>query len=54
MLEKIFGVISFLLGVLIVILFPDMTRYQPASIAAAGVIVGFGLIAFGVYLLIKT
>jgi len=51
MLQKIFGAISFLVGVLIVILFPDLTRYQPASMAAAGVIVGFGLIGFGIYLM---
>ena len=51
MLQKIFGGISFLIGVLMVIFFPDMLRYQPGSMAAGGVVIGFGLIAAGIYLM---
>jgi hypothetical protein len=51
MIEKIAGAISFLLGILILIFFPDITKYQPESMATAGIIVGFGLIALGIYLL---
>ncbi|MEM5879236.1 MAG: hypothetical protein QXU74_01960 [Candidatus Aenigmatarchaeota archaeon] len=51
MLNKIFGVISFLLGLLVLIFFPDIKDYQPDQIGIAGIIIGFGLIAFGIYLL---
>lgn len=51
MLQKIFGAVIFLVGILIVILFPDMARYQSAGMATAGVIVGLALIAAGVYLM---
>lgn len=51
MLEKIAGVISLLLGILIVIFFPDISKYQAEGIAVGGVIVGLGLIALGIYLL---
>jgi multisubunit Na+/H+ antiporter MnhG subunit len=50
MWNKLLGAISFLLGVLIVIFFPDITRYQAESMGMTGIIFGFGLIALGVYL----
>jgi hypothetical protein len=51
MLNKIFGAISFLLGILLVIFFPDIIDYQPEEIGVTGIFIGFGLIAFGIYLL---
>jgi hypothetical protein len=51
MLNKIGGAISFLLGVLILIFFPDILDYQDEKIATTGVIIAFGLIALGIYLL---
>lgn len=51
MLNKIFGAASFLLGVLILIFFPDIKDYQPDEIGVAGIVIGFALIALGIYLL---
>jgi hypothetical protein len=51
MMNKALGAISFLLGLLFVIFFPDITDYQPEALATTGILIGFGLIAFGLYLL---
>jgi hypothetical protein len=50
-MNKIFGAISFFVGLLMVLFFPDITDYQPEAISFTGVVIGFGLIAFGIYLL---
>jgi hypothetical protein len=51
MMNKIFGAISFFVGLLIVLFFPDIREYQPEEISFTGVVIGFGLIALGIYLL---
>ncbi|MEM5853726.1 MAG: hypothetical protein QXG39_02665 [Candidatus Aenigmatarchaeota archaeon] len=51
MLNKLLGVLSFVVGLIIVILFPDMRDYQPDAIAFTGVAFGIGLIVLGIYLL---
>jgi hypothetical protein len=51
MMNKIFGAISFLLGLLMILFFPDIRDYQPEAISFTGVVIGFGLIALGIYLL---
>lgn len=51
MWNKIFGILSFVSGILMVIFFPDIVRYQPEKIGATGVFIGFALIALGLYLL---
>jgi hypothetical protein len=51
MLSKILGAGSFLLGLLIIIHFPDITRYQPESMGRAGILIGLILIAIGLYLM---
>jgi hypothetical protein len=51
MLNKIAGAGAFLLGLLIVIGFPDMTRYQPEGMGRAGIIIGLILIVAGIYLM---
>jgi len=51
MMNKIFGTISFFAGLLMVFFFPDIADYQPETIGFTGIVVGFGLIALGIYLL---
>ncbi|MEM5836717.1 MAG: hypothetical protein QW451_00760 [Candidatus Aenigmatarchaeota archaeon] len=51
MWSKILGILSFVSGILIVMLFPDIVRYQPEKMGVTGVFIGFALIAFGLYLL---
>jgi hypothetical protein len=51
MMNKIFGAISFFLGLLMILFFPDIRDYQPEAIGFAGIAIGFGLIALGIYLL---
>jgi len=51
MLNKILGAGSFLLGLLIVICFPGIPRYQPEEMGRAGIIVGLVLIIAGLYLM---
>jgi len=51
MWEKILGGISFLLGLLILIFFPDMLDYQSPGMGTAGAVVGLGLLVLGIYLL---
>jgi len=38
-------------GILMVMFFPEIIDYQPEKIGVGGVVIGFGLIAFGIYLL---
>jgi hypothetical protein len=51
MLNQILGAGSFLLGLLIVIGFPSMTRYQPEGMGRAGIIIGLILIVVGLFLM---
>jgi hypothetical protein len=51
MWNKILGAGVFLLGLLIVIHFPDIARYQPESMGRAGIIIGLILIVAGLYLM---
>jgi hypothetical protein len=53
MLNKIVGGGTFLLGLLIVICFPSIIRYQPEGMGRAGIVIGLILIAVGL-LLMKT
>lgn len=51
MLRKIFGLISFISGILIIFFFPEIQDYQPEAIGVTGIIIGFGLVSIGIYLL---
>ncbi|MEM7821763.1 MAG: hypothetical protein QXX38_03065 [Candidatus Aenigmatarchaeota archaeon] len=51
MLNKIIGACLFSVGLLIVIGFPDITRYQPESMGRAGIILGLVLIILGLFLM---
>jgi hypothetical protein len=51
MLNKILGAGVFLLGLLIIIRFPDITRYQPEGMGKAGIIIGLILTLAGLYLM---
>ena len=51
MWNKIAGAGAFLLGLLIVIGFPGMTRYQPEAMGRAGILIGLILIIAGLYLM---
>ncbi|MEM5869782.1 MAG: hypothetical protein QXR09_01295 [Candidatus Aenigmatarchaeota archaeon] len=51
MLNKILGAVCLLGGILTVMFFPEIKDYQPEQISFTGVILGFGLIAVGIYLL---
>ncbi|MEM5829827.1 MAG: hypothetical protein QW040_03835 [Candidatus Aenigmatarchaeota archaeon] len=51
MLNKILGAICFLGGILMLIFFPDIQDYQPEKMGFTGIVIAFGLIVFGLYLL---
>jgi hypothetical protein len=51
MIKKIFGVVSLILGFLIIVGFPGIREYQPEEMARAGVAIGIILIGVGLYLL---
>ncbi|MEM5773067.1 MAG: hypothetical protein QXL86_02460 [Candidatus Aenigmatarchaeota archaeon] len=51
MLNKILGAACLLGGILMVLFFPEIRDYQPEEIGFTGVVIGFGLIALGIYLL---
>jgi len=51
MIRKIAGVVSFLVGLLIIIGFPWSKNYQPEQMARTGVLVGIVLLGLGIYLM---
>ncbi|MEM5766470.1 MAG: hypothetical protein QW423_02455 [Candidatus Aenigmatarchaeota archaeon] len=51
MFTKIFGIVCFIAGILMILFFPEIKEYQPEEIGFAGILVGFGLIALGIYFL---
>jgi len=52
LLSKIIGGIVFVVGLLIVILFPSMRDYQPDRMGQTGVIFGFAMMGVGALLVI--
>ena len=51
MIRQIVGGICFFIGLLIVIGFPGITKYQPEAMGKTGIIIGIGLMIFGFYLM---
>jgi len=50
---KIAGAISFIFGLLIVILFPVSRYSQPDRMALGGILIGLALMGAGVYLILQ-
>lgn len=49
---KIIGGILFVIGLLIVIMFPSMRDYQPDRFAATGILFGMALMGVGILLIV--
>lgn len=52
LLTKIAGIILFLLGLFLIVEFPDITQYQVAGFSKTGVFIGIVFFIIGVWLLI--
>ncbi len=50
-MQKIFGWISVVIGVLMIISFPSETKFMPDKFANAGIVIGIFLIALGIFLI---
>jgi len=50
-MEKIFGWVSIVFGLLLIILFPSVKNYMPDRFAHAGVLLGIFFVALGIYLI---